>query len=133
MQTVCQFNFKSMLIQLLRVKIQQLIVSESSECYPGSIALPDELIEASGLKLFELVHVNNVNNGNRIITYVVRSKKKGHVSLNGAASKHFIKGDKIHVLSYAYFTEQNVIEHEPKIIYADTDNNLIEVKTYTFS
>jgi aspartate 1-decarboxylase len=121
-----------MLIQLLRVKIQQLIVSESSVSYPGSIALPDELIEASGLKLFELVHVNNVNNGSRIITYVVRSKKKGYVSLNGAASKHFVQGDTIHVLSYAYVTEQNAVLHEPKIIYTDADNCLVEVKTYTF-
>ena len=97
-----------MLIQLLRVKIQQLIVSESSENYPGSIALPDDLIEAAGLKLFEQVHVNNLTNGNRIITYVVRSKKDGVVTLNGAASKLFKKGDKIHVLAFGYFNEQNV-------------------------
>jgi aspartate 1-decarboxylase len=122
-----------MLIQLLRLKIQQLIVSESSESYPGSIALPDELIEASGLKLFEMVHVNNATNGNRIVTYVVRSKKKGFVTVNGAASKLFAKGDKIHVLSYAYFTEQTAHEHEPKIIYANPDNTLVEVKTYTFN
>ena len=121
-----------MLIQLLRVKIQQLIVSESSENYPGSIALPDELIEASGLRLFEQVHVNNLTNGNRIVTYVVRSKKEGFVTLNGAASKLFNKGDKIHVLSYAYFTEQNADEFEPKIIYADADNRLLEAKTYVF-
>jgi len=62
-------------IQLLRVKLQQVIVSESSSSYPGSIALPDELIEAAGFKLFEQVHVNNLSNGNRIVTYVVRSKK----------------------------------------------------------
>ena len=95
-----------MLLQLLRVKIQQLIVTESSESYPGSIALPDDLIEASGLKLFEQVHINNLTNGNRIVTYVVRSKKPGYVSLNGAASKLFKKGDKIHVLSYGYFEDE---------------------------
>ncbi len=121
-----------MFIQLLRVKIQQLIVSESSENYPGSIALPDELIAAAGLKLFEQVHVNNLSNGNRIITYVVRSKKKGFVTLNGAASKLFKEGDKIHVLSYAYVSDGDSDEHEPKIIYADAENNLVEVKTYVF-
>lgn len=121
-----------MLIQLLRVKIQQLIVSESSESYPGSIALPDELIEASGLKLFEMVHVNNLTNGNRIITYVVRSKRQGFVTLNGAASKLFNKGDKIHVLAYGYFTGQDAAEFEPTILYADADNKLIEAKTYVF-
>ena len=121
-----------MFIQLLRSKIQQLIVTESSENYPGSIALPDELIEASGLKLFEQVHVNNLTNGNRIITYVVRNKKEGVVTLNGAASKLFKKGDKIHVLAYGYFSQQDAEEFEPQIVYADEKNRLIEVKTYAF-
>ena len=121
-----------MLIQLLRTKVQQLIVSESSENYPGNIALPDEIIEASGLKLFEQVHVNNLTNGNRIITYVVRSKKEGFVTLNGAASRLFKKGDKIHVLAYGYFTEKDAAEFEPRIIYTDSENRLIEAKTYVF-
>lgn len=121
-----------MLVQLLRVKIQQLIVSESSEDYPGSIALPDELIAAAGLRLFEQVHVNNLTNGNRIVTYVVRSKKEGYVTLNGAASKLFKKGDKIHILSYAYFTDKDADDFEPRIIYADADNKLLEAKTYAF-
>jgi len=121
-----------MLIQLLRVKIQQLIVSESSEQYPGSIALPDDLLEATGLRLFEQVHVNNLTNGNRIVTYVVRSKKPGFVTLNGAASKLFTKGDKIHVLAYGYFTEQDAGTFEPRIIYADAQNRVTEAKTYAF-
>ena len=121
-----------MLLQLLRAKIQQLIVSESSESYPGSIALPDEIIQAAGLRLFEQVHVNNLTNGNRIVTYVVRSKKEGFVTLNGAASKLFKKGDKIHVLAYAYFTEQDADDFEPRIIYTDAENRLIEAKTYSF-
>lgn len=119
-------------IQLLRTKVQQLIVSESSESYPGSIALPDELIEAAGLRLFEQVHVNNLTNGNRIVTYVVRSKKDGFVTLNGAASKLFKKGDKIHVLAFGYFNEDEASEFEPTIIYADAENRFLEAKTYAF-
>ena len=122
-----------MLLQLLRVKIQQLIVTESSENYPGSIGLPDDLLEASGLKLFEQVHINNLTNGNRIITYVVRSKRPGYVSLNGAASKLFKKGDKIHVLAFGYFNaREEAPDFEPTIVYADRDNKLIEAKSYTF-
>jgi len=122
-----------MLLQLLRVKIQQLIVTESSESYPGSIALPDDLIEASGLRLFEQVHINNLTNGNRIVTYVVRSNKPGYVSLNGAASKLFNKGDKIHVLAFAYFEEEvEARGFQPTIVYADEHNKLIEAKEYIF-
>ncbi len=121
-----------MLIQLLRTKVQQLIVSESSVSYPGSIALPDDIIEAAGLRLFELVHVNNATNGTRIVTYVVRSKKEGFVTVNGAASKLFNKGDLIHVLAFGYFTEEDAVGFEPRIIYADAENRLIEAKTYAF-
>jgi aspartate 1-decarboxylase len=118
-----------MLLQLLRVKIQQLIVTESSESYPGSIALPDDLIEASGLRLFEQVHINNLTNGNRIVTYVVRSNKPGYVSLNGAASKLFNKGDKIHVLAFGYFEEEvEARGFQPTIVYADDHNKLIAQK-----
>ncbi|HEX2532723.1 MAG TPA: aspartate 1-decarboxylase [Chitinophagaceae bacterium] len=121
-----------MFIQLLRTKVQQLIVSESSEDYPGSIALPDEIIEAAGLRLFEQVHVNNLTNGNRIVTYVVRSKRDGFVTLNGAASKLFKKGDKIHVLAYGYFTEQDADDFEPRILYTNSENRLLEAKAYAF-
>ena len=120
-----------MLIQLLRIKIQELIVSESSASYPGSIALPSEIIEATGLKLFEKVHVNNLTNGNRIVTYVVRSPKDGFVSLNGAASKKFNKGDKIHVLAYGYMDSDADEDFHPVILYADADNRLLEVKEYS--
>jgi len=122
-----------MLLQLLRIKIQQLIVTESSESYPGSIALPDDLLEASGLKLFEQVHINNLTNGNRIITYVVRSNKPGYVSVNGAASKLFKKGDKIHVLAFGYFEDELESRgFQPTIVYADEQNKLIEAREYIF-
>lgn len=122
-----------MFLQLLRVKIQQLIVSESAESYPGSIALPEELLIASGFKLFEQVHVHNLTNGNRIITYVIRSKKPGYVTLNGAASKKFNKGDKIHVLAYGFFNDENEAkDFKPTIVYANENNNLIEVGKYAF-
>ncbi|MEO6818625.1 MAG: aspartate 1-decarboxylase [Ginsengibacter sp.] len=121
-----------MLIQLLRIKIQELIVSESSAAYPGSIALPLEIIKATGLKLFEKVHVNNLSNGNRIVTYVVKSSKEGYVSLNGAASKKFNKGDKIHVLAYGYMdSEATEEDFRPLILYADANNRMLEVKEYT--
>lgn len=94
--------------------------------------MPEEIIEASGLKLFEQVHVNNLNNGNRIITYVIKSKKNGFVSLNGAASKKFNKGDKIHVLAFGYATiDEDSNEFRPIIIHADKENRLTEAKEYS--
>ncbi|MBA4166508.1 MAG: aspartate 1-decarboxylase [Chitinophagaceae bacterium] len=121
-----------MLMQLLRVKIQQLTVTESSAGYPGSIGLPPELMKASGLRLFELVHVNNLTNGNRILTYAVPSKQETSVTLNGAASKHCIAGDLIHIIAFGYYTQEEAETHRPLIVHTDAQNRLLECKTYSF-
>jgi aspartate 1-decarboxylase len=120
-----------MMLQILKAKIQEVIVSESSVDYPGSIALPEELLKASGIKQFELVHVNNKTNGNRIITYAVRSKNQGFVSVNGAASKLFQKGDTIHVLAYAYLNETEADTFQPILVITNKENKVVESKPYT--
>ncbi len=120
-----------MQIVLLKSKIQQLIVSESCESYPGSISLPQEIIEAAQLNYFEQVHVNNLTNGSRILTYVIPGKSKGFVSINGAASKHFNEGDKIHVLSYSILSKEEIASHIPLIVYTDTNNILVSVDVYS--
>lgn len=121
-----------MMLQILKAKIQELTVTESSIDYPGSISLPDELLQASGIKQFELVHVNNKTNGNRITTYAVRTKRKGFVSVNGAASRLFQKGDKIHVLAFAYLNEQEAEAFQPTLVITDSENNVVTSKPYIF-
>lgn len=119
-----------MLIHVLKSKIQELTVSESSVLYPGSIALPEELMKAACIREFEQVHVNNKSNGNRIVTYAVISGKKGFVTVNGAASKLFSKGDLIHVLSYAQIDEKESENFSPVLVKADS-NVLKEAAPYT--
>jgi aspartate 1-decarboxylase len=120
-----------MTIQILKSKIQGVIVTESNIDYPGSISLPAELLMASGIKQFELVHVNNKTNGNRIITYAVRNKQKGHVTINGAASKFFQKGDTVHILAFALIDESESETFQPTLVLTDNDNNVTESKPYT--
>lgn len=121
-----------MLIKMLKAKIQELQVSESSIEYPGSIALPEELMKSAGIRCFEKVYVNNKSNGNRITTYAVKSKESGFVTVNGAASKLFQKGDCIHVLAYVYLTEIEAESYQPMITYTDDNNRLLECKPYQF-
>lgn len=118
------------MINLLKSKIQELIVSESSLDYPGSISLPEELVKAAGLHEFEQVFVNNKTTGARISTYVVISKQAGFVSLNGAASHHFKKGDCIHVLSYRLVDEGSASNFRPILVRANRNNEVIETVPY---
>lgn len=122
-----------MLTQLLKSKIQELVVTESSIEYPGSISLPEELMKAANIKQFELVHVNNKSNGNRIQTYAVASNSSGRVTLNGAASRLFQKGDHIHVLSFSYFNEQEAETHIPVLLKCNINNQLVESGDYVFT
>ena len=119
-----------MLLQLLKAKIQKLIVTESSINYPGSITLPYDIMDASAIKQFELVHVNNRTNGNRIITYAIRGEQKQFVSINGAASKLFTKGDEVHVLSFAYINNEEAENHKPILVITDAENCIVEAKSY---
>ena len=121
-----------MILQILKAKIQEITVTESSIHYPGSISLPDELLQASGIKQFEQVYVNNKTNGNRIMTYAVRNKQKGKVTVNGAASKLFQNGDIIHVLAYATLTNEEAENFLPTLVITDKENNLVSSKPYTF-
>jgi aspartate 1-decarboxylase len=120
-----------MTIQILKSKIQGVIVTESNIDYPGSISLPSELLTASGIKQFELVHVNNRTNGNRIITYAIKNKENGRVTINGAASKFFQKGDTIHVLAFAFIDESEAASFQPTLVLTDKENNVIESKPYS--
>ena len=117
---------------MLRSKIQELIVTVSNVDYPGSISLPNELMLASGIKEFELVHVNNKTNGNRIVTYAVKNNKTGSVTINGAASKLFQRGDIVHVLAFAFINEFETETFEPLLVTADKENNVINCKPYRF-
>jgi len=118
-----------MLIQVLKSKIQKLIVTESSIDYPGSISIPEELLLASGIRQFEMVHVNNKTNGNRITTYAVVNKE-GCVTINGAASKLFNKGDEVHVLAYTYASDEELTNFSPTLVLTDNENKLLETKPY---
>ena len=120
------------MLQILKAKIQEITVTESHIDYPGSISIPDELRVAAGIKQFELVHVNNKTNGSRIITYVARNSRPGFVSVNGAASKHFQKGDLIHISAFALMNEEEAESFLPKLVIADKNNRLLESRIYSF-
>lgn len=118
-------------IQILKSKIQGVIVTESNIDYPGSISLPTELLIASGIKQFELVHVNNRTNGHRIITYAVKNNQMGRVTINGAASKLFQKGDTVHILAFTFINDTEAETFQPTLVLTDKNNNITESRPYT--
>ncbi|TAJ47423.1 MAG: aspartate 1-decarboxylase [Chitinophagaceae bacterium] len=90
-----------MQIQILRAKIHGVEITEANLNYVGSLTLDEELIDAVKLFEFEKIQVVNINNGERIETYLIKGKKgSGVCCLNGPAARKGLPGDKVIILSY---------------------------------
>lgn len=105
-----------MLRSFLNAKIAGLRITGTNLEYQGSITLDDRYIEKVGILANEEVHVLNLENGNRLTTYVIRGVRgSGIVELNGPAARMGMVGDRIMILTYALFTAEEIATHVPRI------------------
>lgn len=115
-----------MTIEVLRSKIHRITVTEANVNYIGSITLDEDLIDASGLVEGEKVQVLNVNNGNRLETYVIKGERgKREVCLNGPAALRASVGDVVIVIAYAHMTLEEARTFRPTIIFPDERTNAL--------
>jgi aspartate 1-decarboxylase len=113
-----------MLIEVLKSKIHQVSITEANLYYIGSITIDEDLMDASNLIENEKVHVLNLNNGERIETYVIKGKRgSGEICLNGAAARKVVVGDVIIIMSFAQMEFQEAKKFKPTIIFPDTKTN----------
>ncbi|HCO93933.1 MAG TPA: aspartate 1-decarboxylase [Phycisphaerales bacterium] len=115
-----------MFVKILKSKLHRARVTETKLHYPGSIAIDSALMEAAGILPYESVLIADLNNGNRLETYVVpaeASSKK--VVILGAAAQLIQKTDIVIILSFALLTPEEAKEFKPKIAVLDENNNII--------
>jgi aspartate 1-decarboxylase len=113
---------------MLKSKIHRATVTASDLHYVGSITLDAELMRSADLLPGELVHVLDVDNGARFETYVIEGAPgSGEVCLNGAAARLVHVGDRVIVVSYGVYDEQELATHEPRVVHVDADNSIIRV------
>ena len=116
-----------MLRQMLRSKIQSAIVTEAHLEYEGSIPLDPLVIEAAGLLPGEQVLVVNLNNGERLETYVIAGEPgSGVVCLNGPAARRGMVGDRLHILAFGLVDEQEAAQVVPYFVALGPGNQIIE-------
>ncbi len=114
-----------MLLTLCKSKITPATVTATHLEYEGSITLDAELAEAAGLLAGEQVHVLNLNNGERVITYVILGERgSGVVCLNGPAARTAIVGDKVTILSYVQLTEEEARRWQMTLVRVDDRNRV---------
>lgn len=114
-----------MQIEVLKSKIHQATITESDLNYIGSIGIDEDLMDAVQLIENEKVHVYNINNGERLETYVIKGERgSGTISLNGAAARKAAIGDKVILVSYASMEFEKAKTFKPLIIFPDDQNKL---------
>lgn len=117
-----------MLLTFLKSKIHRVTVTEANIDYVGSITIDEELMDAAGLSEYEQVTVANIDNGNRLETYVIKGARgAGQICLNGAAAMLFRAGDMAIIMAYAQVTPEEAKTLRPKIVFVDEKNRIKEL------
>jgi aspartate 1-decarboxylase len=118
-----------MLRTMCKSKIHRATVTKSELYYEGSLTLDVTLIDAADMKPFEKVQIVNLNNGERLETYLIPGgSNTGIVCLNGPAARRGVVGDEIIIISYSDYDDKELEDFKPKVVYVDKKNRISNVE-----
>ena len=113
-----------MFIEVVKSKIHKATVTEANLQYVGSITIDVALMEAANIIETEKVQIVNVNNGERLETYVIKGERNSGVGcLNGPAARKCAVGDVVIIISYASMDFEEAKKHTPTLVFPDTNTN----------
>ena len=108
---------------LLKSKIHRAAATHCELHYEGSCAIDEDLLDAAGMVENEQVHIWNINNGERFITYAIKGARgSGMVSVNGSAARRAAVGDLLIIAAFAQVPEADVAAHRPQLVFVDDQN-----------
>ena len=114
---------------LLKSKIHRVAVTQCELHYEGSCAIDEDLLDAANLVANEQVHIWNINNGERFITYAIKGERgSGMVSVNGSAARRASAGDLLIIAAFAQVHEDQVATHAPQLVFVDDKNRQVELR-----
>lgn len=113
-----------MQIEVLKSKIHRATITQANLDYVGSITIDEELLEAANMIEGEKVQIVNVNNGERLETYIIKGERgSGCICLNGPAARKCVVGDVVIIISYALMDFEAAKTFKPWVIFPDTETN----------
>lgn len=114
-----------MQIEILKSKVHRAVITEANLAYVGSLTLDEDIMDAANMIEYEKIHVVNVNNGERIETYLIKGARgSGVVCLNGAAARKGQPGDVVIIISYALMDFEKAKSHQPVVVFPKQGNTL---------
>ena len=114
---------------LLKSKINRASVKHCELNYEGSCAIDEDLLDASNICENEQVHIWNINNGERFVTYAIRAERGSRIiSINGSAARRAAVGDLVIIAAFAQLDDKEIAGHAPKLVFVNPDNSIWEVR-----
>lgn len=114
-----------MQLNMLKAKIHRATVTQVELHYEGSCAIDEALLEAAGILEYEQIHIYNINNGERFVTYAIRAERNsGVISVNGAAAHKASVGDLVIIAAYSRMEEAEAASYSPRLVYPDAKNRI---------
>ncbi len=114
---------------LLKSKIHRVKVTHCELHYEGSCAIDENLLDAANIVENEQVHIWNIDNGERFVTYAIRGERgSGIISVNGSAARRAAVGDLIIIAAFAQVHEDQVAKHQPQLVFVNADNRQTELR-----
>ena len=112
---------------MLTAKLHRAMVTDRNIEYEGSIQIDEALMEEVGIASYEQVHIYDINNGNRLITYAIPGERgSGMISVNGAAARLVERKDRIIIAAYGMINLDKENNYQPRVLLLDEDNRVVE-------
>ncbi|MBX9834771.1 MAG: aspartate 1-decarboxylase [Burkholderiaceae bacterium] len=114
---------------LLKSKIHRVAATHCELHYEGSCAIDEDLLEAAGMVENEQIHIWNINNGERFVTYAIKGQRgSGMISVNGSAARRASTGDLLIIAAFAQVPEDQVATHQPQLVFVDEHNRQTQLR-----
>ncbi|MBH1957458.1 aspartate 1-decarboxylase [Polaromonas sp.] len=114
---------------LLKSKIHRVAVTHCELHYEGSCAIDEDLLDAANIAENEQIHIWNINNGERFITYAIKGERgSGMISVNGSAARRASAGDLIIIAAFAQVHDDQLAAHSPQLVFVDDKNRQTELR-----
>ena len=108
---------------MLKSKIHRAAVTQCELHYEGSCAIDEDLLDAANILENEQVHIWNINNGERFVTYAIKGERgSGMISINGSAARRASVGDLVIIAAFAQVHEDQLATHKPQLVFVDERN-----------
>ncbi len=114
---------------LLKSKIHRAATTHCELHYEGSCAIDEDLLDAADIVENEQIHIWNVDNGERFVTYAIKGQRgSGMISVNGSAARRAAVGDLLIIAAFAQVHEEKLGEHKPKLVFVDERNKQVALR-----